>query len=84
MIKTILARIHQKHRTMKYPKEPAVLPGLFRGYPELHPEKCPPDCTLCADACPYGALKAGTGDWGPGTGCDSPPESVGEGWPSAR
>ena len=68
MIKTILARIHQKHRTMKYPKEPAVLPGLFRGYPELHPEKCPPDCTLCADACPYGALKAGTGDWGPGTG----------------
>jgi Ni,Fe-hydrogenase III small subunit/ferredoxin len=74
MLKAILARIHQKHRTIKYPKEPAVLPELFRGYPELRPEKCPPDCRLCADACPHGAITAGTGDQtqmglkGPGTG----------------
>jgi Ni,Fe-hydrogenase III small subunit/Pyruvate/2-oxoacid:ferredoxin oxidoreductase delta subunit len=68
MFKAILARIHQKHRTMKYPKEPAVLPELFRGYPRLAPENCPPGCTLCADACPHGAISTGTGDRGPGTG----------------
>ncbi|HYS44279.1 MAG TPA: 4Fe-4S dicluster domain-containing protein [Geobacteraceae bacterium] len=62
MLKAILARIHQKHRTIKYPAEPAVLPELFRGYPELHPEKCPPDCSLCTDACAHGAITTGNGD----------------------
>ncbi|HEY6874284.1 MAG TPA: 4Fe-4S dicluster domain-containing protein [Geobacteraceae bacterium] len=56
MLKAILARAHQKHRTIKYPDEPAVLPELFRGYPELRPEKCPAGCRLCADACPHGAI----------------------------
>lgn len=56
MFKAILARIHQKHRTMKYPAEPAVLPELFRGYPRLDSAKCPPGCRLCADACPYDAI----------------------------
>ncbi|WP_243372532.1 NADH-quinone oxidoreductase subunit NuoB [Geotalea sp. SG265] len=56
MLKTILARIHQKHRTMKYPDEPAQLPELFRGYPVLNAEACPAGCRLCADACPFGAL----------------------------
>jgi len=68
MFKAILARIHQKHRTIKYPAEPAVLPELFRGYPLLAPERCPPDCRLCVDACPHGAIEAGTGDRGRGTG----------------
>ncbi|KAF0220529.1 MAG: NADH ubiquinone oxidoreductase 20 kDa [Geobacteraceae bacterium] len=63
MIKATLARIKQGHRTMKYPKEPAVLPELFRGYPLLAPENCPPDCRLCAEACPHGAIsrEAGSG-----------------------
>jgi Ni,Fe-hydrogenase III small subunit/Pyruvate/2-oxoacid:ferredoxin oxidoreductase delta subunit len=57
MIKTILARIHQKHRTMNYPAGPAVLPELFRGYPKLEPEKCLDGCSACVAACPYGAVK---------------------------
>ena len=57
MLKTILARIKQKHRTMGYPDEPAVLPELFQGYPQLQPEKCPAECRLCATACPYGAIE---------------------------
>lgn len=68
MIKAILARIHQKHRTMKYPKEPAVLPELFRGYPLLAPGKCDPGCTLCADACPYGAIRRESGKTTSGRG----------------
>lgn len=63
MIKTILARLKQGHRTIKYPKEPPVLPELFRGYPELHPEKCPPECRLCVEACAHGAIRRETGNF---------------------
>ena len=61
MLKAILARIHQKHRTMKYPAKPAVLPELMRGYPRLAQELCPPGCRLCADACPVAALSQDNG-----------------------
>jgi Ni,Fe-hydrogenase III small subunit/Pyruvate/2-oxoacid:ferredoxin oxidoreductase delta subunit len=61
MLKAILARIHQKHRTMKYPAEAPVLPELLRGYPLLSPEKCPTDCTLCSDACPVAAINRNHG-----------------------
>ena len=56
MIKSILARIQQKHRTMGYPDEPAQLPELFQGYPVLKPEKCPEGCLHCAAACPFDAI----------------------------
>jgi len=62
MLKTIRARLKQKHRTMRYPDEPAVLPELFRGYPVLKTENCPDDCGECGAACPYGAVTAINGE----------------------
>ena len=56
MIKAILARVKQGHRTMRYPDEPIALPEGFRGYPRLEGSACPADCRLCADACPVGAI----------------------------
>jgi Ni,Fe-hydrogenase III small subunit/NAD-dependent dihydropyrimidine dehydrogenase PreA subunit len=61
MIRAILARLHQGHRTMAYPKEPAALPPLLRGYPRLDPSRCPGGCRACADACPFGALSVEDG-----------------------
>jgi len=55
MIKALLARRFQKHRTILYPKGPPQLPELFRGYPKLNPDACR-QCSLCADACPTGAV----------------------------
>jgi Ni,Fe-hydrogenase III small subunit/Pyruvate/2-oxoacid:ferredoxin oxidoreductase delta subunit len=46
---------------MNYPDEPPVLPDLFRGYPKLEPEKCPQGCTICAQACPFGAINVENG-----------------------
>jgi Ni,Fe-hydrogenase III small subunit len=56
MFRAILARLKQGHRTMPYPKEPVLMPELFRGYPEVLPKACSPDCRACAESCPYGAI----------------------------
>lgn len=56
MIRTLLQRLRQKHRTVAYPAKPPVLPERFRGLPVLAPEKCAADCALCVAACPVGAL----------------------------
>jgi len=57
MFKAILARLQQKHRTMKYPDgAPPPLSDRFRGRPLVDTSKCPQGCRACSDACPTGAL----------------------------
>jgi Ni,Fe-hydrogenase III small subunit/Pyruvate/2-oxoacid:ferredoxin oxidoreductase delta subunit len=56
MIKTILARLHQGHRTMAYPKAAPSLPDRFRGMPQFDGGKCPGDCNACAAVCPTAAI----------------------------
>lgn len=57
MLKILLARLKQGHRTIKYPAGPAPeLPDRFRGRPVLASSRCPDGCHTCADACPTGAM----------------------------
>jgi Ni,Fe-hydrogenase III small subunit/formate hydrogenlyase subunit 6/NADH:ubiquinone oxidoreductase subunit I len=56
MLKILLARAHQGHRTTAFPRSLPVLPDRFRGAPALHPERCSAGCRACADACPTGAI----------------------------
>lgn len=57
MIKSLLARLQQKHRTIKYPKTEPVLPERFCGRPALDSSKCHADCSLCIEACPVNAIR---------------------------
>jgi Ni,Fe-hydrogenase III small subunit/NAD-dependent dihydropyrimidine dehydrogenase PreA subunit len=62
MLKTILARAHQKRRTIAFPKAPPTLPDRFRGRPEIDSTKCLIGCQVCADVCPTDAIAVtGTG-----------------------
>ena len=56
MIRALLERLRQKHRTVGYPAAPPTLPDRFRGLPKLEPGKCPDGCGDCAAACPAGAI----------------------------
>ncbi|HEY6559161.1 MAG TPA: 4Fe-4S dicluster domain-containing protein [Polyangiaceae bacterium] len=57
MIKALLARIQQGHRTGSYPAEQPSLPDRFRGAPSLDPSRCPDGCRACVEACPTDALR---------------------------
>ena len=61
MIKAILARIQQKHRTITFPNGVPKLPDRFRGRPVVDPKKCVPDCHACAEVCPTDALQCSAG-----------------------
>jgi Ni,Fe-hydrogenase III small subunit/ferredoxin len=56
MLKAILARAHQKHRTVGFPKQPLALPDRFRGRPRIDATRCPEGCRVCADVCPTDAI----------------------------
>jgi Ni,Fe-hydrogenase III small subunit/ferredoxin len=56
MLKALLARGHQKYRTIGFPKQPPVLPDRLRGRPEIDASQCPGGCRVCADVCPTDAI----------------------------
>lgn len=57
MLKVILARLQQKHRTIKYPDAPPPpVPDRFRGRPVIDESKCSGNCLKCAEICPTGAI----------------------------
>ena len=57
MLNLIRARLHQKHRTIRYPEgPPPALPERFRGLPVFGSEPCESGCARCAEACPTTAV----------------------------
>ena len=61
MMRALLERLRQKHRTVGYPAQPPTLPARLRGLPEIAPAKCPAGCAECVAACPVGALARAAG-----------------------
>ena len=61
MIRTLFARIQQKHRTVGYPDQEPVLPDWFRGVPEIDRSKCADNCAVCVKSCPTGAIRVEQG-----------------------
>ena len=57
MLDVLGARFQQKKRTIAFPKVEPVLPDRFRGRPEIQRSLCPPDCRICAEACPTDAMQ---------------------------
>lgn len=57
MLKAILARLHQGHRTLAWPAQEPTLPDRLRGLPRIDPARCPDDCRACVSSCPTAAIK---------------------------
>jgi len=55
MLKILVERWRQGHRTSRFPKEAPVLPDRFRGLPIIDASRCPDGCRACAEACPTDA-----------------------------
>src|SRR5258708_3641645 len=64
MLRILLARLKQGHRTIPYPARVPVLPDRFRGLPVVDTSKCPEECRSCAQACPTEAITIDGGRFG--------------------
>lgn len=56
MLNIFRTRLHQGHRTIRFPDEVPALPPRFRGRPVLDAARCPEGCHACVDACPTDAI----------------------------
>jgi len=56
MIRAIISRIKQGHRTLPYPAAPLQMPERFRGYPVAESIERTKESSNESNACPYGAL----------------------------
>jgi Ni,Fe-hydrogenase III small subunit/ferredoxin len=61
MLKILMERARQGHRTARYPKAPPALPDRFRGLPVIDPTRCAEGCRDCVPVCPTAALSRGEG-----------------------
>ena len=61
MFSIIMARLKQRHRTVKYPRAAPVLPARFQGLPVIDQARFGGSLGACADVCPVGALTAQAG-----------------------
>ncbi len=57
MLKELIARFRQGHRTIAFPAAEPQLPDRFRGRPSWERAKCVADCMECAKVCPTGAIQ---------------------------
>lgn len=57
MLKLLLARFQQGHKTSKYPDVAPALPDRLRGAPAIDASKCPDGCRACVEACPTDAIR---------------------------
>lgn len=56
MIRAMIARLQQGHRTIAFPEQVPALPERFRGRPEIQRDRCREGCQQCAEVCPTEAL----------------------------
>ena len=57
MLKALMARIRQKHRTIRWPGREPAMPDRFRGRPAIERSRCAADCRCCVESCPTGAIE---------------------------
>ena len=59
MLRALIERLRQKHRTMKFPAAaPPPLPERFRGMPVFDPAACAADMDTLTAACPTAAISS--------------------------
>lgn len=59
MIRVLMERMRQGHRTCGFPGEPAEFPARFRGRPTIDAARCRVGCADCVAACPVDAIRVG-------------------------